>query len=242
MARQLTQAEISAFEKFAVENGLVVEGPEGEKNGRIIADFITNRMNADIITAENLAAAFKHVRNQLVLKSPEQVDYEELHAALSSQEQTTFKEFRYGRLKDTYPNAFRLLKFLRDRRMPVSEKNLQIAAGQLGQALEYSNPTTSREGGFGRHSGAKFNVKDEDGRTYVNGKKNHAADPHYAPPPTAAASNAQWQSKAEGVRGNRHSEDLALRRMFKMDSTGAIDWKATYEARDRAASGQSGSI
>jgi hypothetical protein len=240
-AAHFTQSEASALETFALTNGLIIEGPQGEKNGEILADFIANKMNSDI-TAETLAAAFKHVRDQLVLKSPEQIGYEELHAALDSHEQAVFKQFHYGRLKNSYANAFRLLKFLKDRRMPVSEINLRIAAGQLGRGLEYDNPTSSRESGYGRYSSQKFNVEDKNDRTYVNGKKNHAADQHDASQPALAGSNGHWQAKAESVRANLHSQTAAIQRMFVNGPGGEINWKATYEARDRAASGRRGSI
>jgi hypothetical protein len=239
-AAHFTQSEASALETFALTNGLAIEGPAGEKNGEILADFIANKMEADI-TPATLAAAFKHVRDQLVLKSPEQVGYEELHAGLSSHEQAVFKQFRYGRLKDTFANAFHLLKFLKDRRMPVSERNLQIAAGQLGQALEYDNPAPARDRAFGRYSGQKFGVKDETDRSYVGGRKNHAADPHTSHP-TPAGSNGHWQAKAESVRANVHSRTAAIQRMFVKGPGGEVDWKRTYEARDRAASGRRGSI
>ena len=57
-ANYLTQSEADAFTKFALENGLVLDGEIGEKNGSALAGFIANKMNADI-TAETLAAAIK---------------------------------------------------------------------------------------------------------------------------------------------------------------------------------------
>jgi hypothetical protein len=235
-----TQSEANALETFALTNGLIIEGPQGEKNGEILADFIANKMNCDI-TAETLAAAFKHVRNQLALKSPEQIGYEDLHAGLSSHEQVALKEFRYGRMKDTYANAYRLLKFLKDRRMPVSERNLQIAAGQLGQALEYDNPKPSREGGYGRYSNTKFEAKDNgDGEFYPNGRRRHS----YKPEPAAAASNdhcasaddARWFNLANQLRGRTHAQTEQAMRIVKQDG------RSTYEARKKFIEGRGASI
>jgi hypothetical protein len=213
-----TQAEADALQTFALTNGLVIEGPQGEKNGEILADFIANKMNSDI-TAETLAAAFKDVRDQLVLKSPEQIGYEELHAALDSHEQAVFKQFRFGRLKDTYANAFRLLKFLKDRRMPVSERNLQIAAGQLGQALEYDNPAPVREA-YGRHSNTKSDRASLSGdvveRIVDNSKEKY------------------YQRAAESIQGRTHAETNELRKIVVTSPDGSTNWKETSLARNRA--------
>jgi hypothetical protein len=238
-AAHFTQSEASALETFALTNGLVIEGPQGEKNGEILADFIANKMNCDI-TPETLAAAFKHVRDQLVLKSPEQVGYEELHATLNSHEQAVFKEFRYGRLSGTFANAFHLLKFLKDRRMPVSERNLQIAAGQLGRGLEYNNPAPARDRAYGRYWGQKFNVKDEDDRRYVNGRLNHA----YKPEPATTASNAhsasaddaRWFDLANQLKGRSHAQTEQAMRIVKQDG------RSTYEARKKFIEGRGASI
>jgi hypothetical protein len=245
MSRVYTQQELNAFlqaEPELRQRGLEVDDQRiGNSNATQISEYFDNNPSI-FVTVPAILAAVGVLKDQLSWKSPDQIGYEELHAGLSSQEQAVFKEFRYGRLKDTYANAFRLLKFLKDRRMPVSERNLQIAAGQLGRGLEYDNPTTSRESRYGRYSGQKFNVKDEDDRTYVNGRKNHAADPDHAPQHKPAASNGYWQAKAESVRVNTHSQTAAIQRMFVNFPDGSVDWHATFTARDRAASGRRGSI
>ena len=58
-SQQLSQSEYEAYEKYATENGLVLNGVLGRKNGDLLGGFIL-KMNQEI-TVATLDAAVKHL-------------------------------------------------------------------------------------------------------------------------------------------------------------------------------------
>ena len=246
---QLTQAELDAYDQYAIDNGLVLEGAIGRQNGDLLGGFIVNQMKADI-TPQTLEAAVKHLRDKLTWKPQDQLDYEKIFASLSPTDQNAFLAWRNpARMVQSYRNSYRLLRFLKDRRMAVNDSNIRIAIANLGVALEFT-PVPQPDNGIYRPDGKidhakKSNPKSnepEDDRRYVNGRTNHAHNPQFTAEVHKSVQDAAWKAKAEAVRGNRHSESAAIQRMFVSGPNGEIDWKATYTARDRAASGARGSI
>jgi hypothetical protein len=254
-SQQFSQSEYEAYEKYATENGLVLNGANGRKNGDLLGGFIL-KMNQEI-TAATLDAAVQQLRSQLAWKSVAEREFDHIAGELNESEKSTvtsWLERQKQLVTDGDPgleNFSIIVGWLRARNYPISEQNLNTSLRNVvnnGQKALRWKPAPAADrtivGGKINHAlteaPATPTTTTEPENAWVGGRKNHARNPQFAPTPTPAASN--WQAKAESVRGNRHSENLALRRMFKMDSTGAIDWKATYEARDRAASGTRGSI
>lgn len=150
-------------------------------------------------------------------------------------------------------NLVMVTRWLRDRKYPITDHNLNLAvsnAQMSGRRAFAWRPSEEKFQG-GRHSNAKpadfsdyrqnaaissdEKVTNTD-RTYVGGLKNHALD---APSQTASpkSKNDYWEAKAKAVIGNTHSYTAMLQRMLVTDSTGAVDWKQTYEKRTAMVNG-----
>ena len=75
MQRVITAAEVAAYQAFAAENCIVVEGEVGEKNANTLAVYLDTQMNGATVNKENLTKAFQAVRSQLVLVDPREAEY-----------------------------------------------------------------------------------------------------------------------------------------------------------------------
>jgi hypothetical protein len=75
---ELQQSEIAAFQAFAVQQGIKIDGDEGVRNGEILGGAI---INADQeISLATLSAAFQQVHNQLAMKSSAEREYDGIAA------------------------------------------------------------------------------------------------------------------------------------------------------------------
>ena len=63
----LTEVEIAAFTRFAMDHDIIIDGETGVKNADILCNPIIN-LDSDI-TAAALSASFAKVRSQLQIKS-----------------------------------------------------------------------------------------------------------------------------------------------------------------------------
>jgi hypothetical protein len=242
MNRQITEAELLAVRQFeidAAKTGLVVDdNADGRKNGELILSYLEQQNQT--ITANTLNRAVEMLRDKLIWKPQDQLDYENIFASLSSADQNSFLAWKPpARLVVSYGNSYRLLRFLKDRRMPVGDKNLQIAIANLGTTLEFTSvPSSVGETGYGRHSKSSrsFAPKSETNRTLTDSLKDHSKDPAYAPTrneTSVSADEKRWRHMAEGLRANLHSKTAQVRQIMRPT------WRETYEARRRFLDGRS---
>jgi hypothetical protein len=221
-----TQAEANALETFALTNGLVAS----ERNGEILADFIANKMNADI-TAETLAAAVKVVQG-LVWKTAVEREFDTIAGQLNGSEKSVVSNWleRQTRMvTDGDPgleNFSIIVGWLRARSYAITDQNLNTALTNVinsGQRKLHWTPTPATpayEGGYGRHSNTKSERISLSGdvveRIVDNSKEKY------------------YQRAAESIQGRNHAETNELRKIVVTNPDGTTNWKATSEARNRA--------
>jgi hypothetical protein len=190
-----TQAEREAFEAFFLKSGLVMEGEVGKKNGEILADFIANKMDADI-TAKTLAAAVKVVQG-LVWKTAAEREFDAVAGQLTQSEKSTVTNW-FERQKQLVQDGDKALEnfsilvgWLRARNSAITEQNLNTSLTNVvnnGQrALHWiATPAADRTyvGGKLNHSQTQTTAAPatEPANAWVGGRKNHSVDPQYAPP------------------------------------------------------------
>ncbi|MCU1241759.1 MAG: hypothetical protein JWO71_2485 [Candidatus Acidoferrum typicum] len=240
---EFTQAERNAFEAFFVKNHLVIDGAVGHKNGEILADFIANKMNSDI-TAETLAAAVKVVKG-LVFKTAAQREFDTAISGMSEAEKSVVSKWleRQKQLvldgDPGFENFSIIVGWLRARNYPISEQNLNMSlTNVINNSCQRSlhwKAAPAHEGGYGRHSGKKFDSKNEpeEERLYVGGRLNHSHNPGYAPKPketSTSADEARWRQMAENLRANTHSRTAEIQKIMRPT------WRETFEARNKALS------
>src|SRR6266576_3822436 len=129
-SQSITQQEADVFQKWAAHKSLVMDGEIGERNGTLIGEFVMVKMDSDLTEAA-LAAALPHVRDQLVFKDPDQLEYEKVYALLSSDEQVAFKQWNLRDLEQTYRNSWLVLRFIKDRHQTVTTTSLQNAVTNI---------------------------------------------------------------------------------------------------------------
>lgn len=187
MQRVITQQEIAAYQAFAAENRIVVEGEVGEKNANVLAAYLDGQMNGATVNKENLTKAFAAVRSQLTLIDRREVEYTKVFNSLSQGEQAVFANWWGGQSKrlittglEGAENAAIILGWMKARRYQIAsfeslDQAVQNIISQPGRKLTLVQ-APSVEFTPGRHSGKTFSdsKKGDEDRGYVNGKVNHA--------------------------------------------------------------------
>src|SRR5580704_4581092 len=200
----LTEVEIQAFTKFAMDHDIITDGETGVRNADILCNPIINR-DSDI-TPEALSTSFARVNSQLKIKSATYKKADELARKLSPVEQATYKAWaaRQRMLigidgsEEGYQNVASLLGWMRGN--PVTEHNLDLALSNITNNIQFGRihfkpqPRADRAYGPGGKLNHAFGQKEEPKKVaaqgqpeYVNGRKNHA----YTPPQNAAKKPAE---------------------------------------------------
>lgn len=234
MARtQLTQAEFTAYEKFVADNGIVLEGEVGRKNGSILGGYITGR--DQMITAETLAAALPIVRNQLVFKSAAQREFDAVAGQLSETEKSIIINWsgRQNRLVlDGDPgleNFSIIVGWLRARGYAISDQNLGLALTNVinsGQRKLHWLPTPRQESGEYYADGRINHSKHQSDRISLGGETVEAI--------LENSRERFYRRAAESIVGRNHAETDQLRRIVVTNPDGSTNWKETSLARNRA--------
>lgn len=260
MSREFTSPESQAFaevEPQLHDLGLVVyehDGKDGmlHNTERFQAYFDLNPTIS--VTVQTILVAVQQMKDQLRWrKSAEQIRFDTLLATFSVEEQTAFNSWKpTGRLIKNLFNNVVILEHFQRNNIKVTGQNLdQITNYGIASQLQWTRPEEKKvyhtqDGRPSRAtSGEKFDLpsgnrkpgSQEEDRTYVGGRKNHALDPRYAPAASSAgALEAEAKAKAEDVKGRSHSHTAQIQRLFiTRPGTSEIDWKGTLEARLRAA-------
>jgi hypothetical protein len=252
-SQQLSQSEYEAYEKFAVDNGLVLAGDIGRKNGDLLGGHIL-KLNQEI-TQATLNAAVQQLRGQLAWRSAAEREFDTIVGQLSPSEKsvvTTWLQHQKQLVLDGDPgleNFSIIVGWLRARNYPISEQNLNTAltnainGGQRQLHWKQTPATPAHEGGYGRHSGAKFNAKPDDGdRRFINGRFNHSYNEKLAAEVPKKTQDSYWQVKCEELRGVTHGQSEQIRRLYVTRQDGSIDYESTYAKRVAIVEGRRSSI
>jgi hypothetical protein len=205
----LTEVEIAAFTKFAVDHEIITDGETGVRNADILCGPI---IEADSdITAATMQASFAKVRSQLKLKSATYKKADELARKLSPEEQATYKAWADGQKllvgldgsEEGYQNVASLLSWMRGN--SLTAHSLDLALGNI-----INNPKVGQRIHF--HPQPK--QKD---RSVVQGRANHAFNQE-EPKPKAAAGIQQ----KEFVGGRRNHGYIPPEEVQKKVATEAV--------------------
>jgi hypothetical protein len=141
-----------------------------------------------------------------------------------------------------FVNLAAILPELRGR--AVTPEHIRQAVGRLatrGASLHFVTesrykPSPARLAAEAEEAARKNAPAEPERQLWVNGRKNHAADPASYPSETpqlsAAKEEARAQVEAESIKGNTHAETDEIQRFFVMiPGTSNIDWSATKTAR-----------
>jgi hypothetical protein len=198
----LTEVEIQAFTKFAMDHDIIIDGETGVRNANILCTPIID-VESDI-TAATLSASFAKVGSQLRLKSATYRKADELVSKLSPAESDAYKVWTGSQKlligldgsEEGYQNIASLLGWMRGN--PVTAHNLDLALGNIinnpkvGQRIHFKPQPKQQDrsvvqGRFNHAFGqqepkTKAAVVGIQQQEYVNGRKNHA----YTSPEEAA--------------------------------------------------------
>jgi hypothetical protein len=252
--RQFTQADerqlAEATEKLK-ENRVDFWTNEGSnKNTDLIWEFFQKNRSLPV-TIENIYRAVEQRKTDFVWLSQEQVNYFKIAvediAKATELERWLATQGQPAALVNSGDQAFEnmglLLAELRGR--SVTPETIHQAEGRIsfkpGRKLHYV-PLPRREY-YGRHS-TDDDPNRKDGvfirRTDANKtpldyarEREEALAKNMATPQREPASviESRARAEAESLRGNTHSQDARLARMFVNKSGGEIDWPATLSAR-----------
>jgi hypothetical protein len=222
----LTEVEIQAFTKFAMDHDIITDGETGVRNADILCNPIINR-DSDI-TPEAMSASFAKVNSQLKIKSATYKRADELASKLSPVEHATYKAWaaRQKMLigldgsEEGYQNVASLLGWMRGN--PVTAHNLDLALSNITNNIQFGRiyfklqPRADRAYGPGGKLNHAFGQKDEPAKSveaqpefHPNGRRNHAYKPTQdaaakpAPPPDAWQQICQMHLKEWVTPGQR---------------------------------------
>jgi len=126
----LTTQEVQAYQSFCLENGVRLDGPEGERNGDILGGSVVSA--GYDITPQSLQTVFDQVKDQLSIKTQAEINYDRVAAENPSA--ATALQAQYPRElsqenDDVFHNCTLLLVELRGRE--VNQKTIFDAIGRL---------------------------------------------------------------------------------------------------------------
>jgi hypothetical protein len=239
-AATLQKNEMEAFQKFAAEHGIKLDGEEGVRNGDILGGAIISA-NQDI-TPTTLAAAFEQVRDKLTLKSAAEREYDSVSAespAAAAQFDVWFQNQKQliNTGDEGFQNASGLLRELRGRE--ITNQTIAAAMERIGapvsrfhaarRPLHYvqsSKPFVNPKSHA--HPDRLVPNESKPGPQFVGGRKNHATDPVETQVQTKPARQIDaWETIARNHlgAGQTHSQRAALQEIYDLASNGALSWR-----------------
>jgi hypothetical protein len=252
-SEQITQNEINAYAKFCAERRVIFGGTEGEQNAEFIGNYFVNVWKQDI-TEQNLNTAWEQLRPYVKLYTLAQAEYYKVAMQMPDRANRLSNwlatQGKVGQLVNQGDEAFEnlrlLLVALRDNDInPTAIRHAEDRAAHTpGPQLHYV-PQPRKEMGTITEA-----ARNDDGKPFLGEHINEPAwakrsrersEREAAEAKSGAATSASAQSaavrearrKAEEMRGNTHSEDEQLARIFvTVPGTSEIDWVQTAAARE----------
>jgi len=243
----IQQAEIEAYQAFATEHGIELEGQDGQDNGKVVVEFVAEQMDS-MISKTSLEAALPYLKDKLIFKTAEQKALETVIRSISVSERQLFMDWfkRQTHIVNdndsdqALENACNILIWA-TQRGGATEKNFDLALGNLpgkGIKIHYKPKKSTFEGG--RHSGKQFDYSDRTNRAHAD---THASSEAYedddgpirgikpsqqqeAATEGLSESEALWKQEAEKIAvGHTHSQTAELAAV-----TGR-SWREIYSKR-----------
>ncbi len=239
---EVTESEKAAFIAFAKEHGIILEGADGEANGKLIrANFVEGNppnWNEDI-TKESLAKYLEALRPHLKFYSENQKAVLDVWAELSPAERQCIEKY-WSVDRQILGNEYNyavLLKYLRGRSLQVTDANIARAVEQCIDLLQWRHTSTFKSrvsqeekdahttpGRFierANMSPADHKKENDDALAKARGDKTSMQQREI---------NAA-QVEAEGLTGRTHYETQEIRKPLVADAKGNIDWQSTLRLR-----------
>jgi hypothetical protein len=253
------QKAATQFAQEAATRGLNLDTPEGRRHTDLLAGVVKTLGS---ISYANLILAEKMLAGQLTYKSAAQLEYEKVASLFSQAALDQFEAwFATARLvvdgDQGFANRAQILEQLRGYR-EFSNNLFAIALGRVANNSKrplHVLPEPARTEGYGRWSGREKDFAQPEQVTlsidsekkfdstaeFINGRRNHLANPKLQPTKPAAPTQAFWEQKANTVEGDRPAETMLLRRIFVTTSGARLnahstetDWQSTFKAREAA--------
>ena len=244
--------EQAAFNKFAQDYDIIVDGEVGVQNANILCTPIINSESNSELTPQTLAASLLNVKSQIKFKSAAYKRGDELARQMTADEQGIYRAWAKNQKllvgidgsEEGYQNVATLLGWFRGN--AVTAHHLDLALGncvnnaQFGRIHFHPQPKADRSIGPGGKINHALVNKSEEGfmpRNQTNRSARQIAEenrPKMETPVAPVSINVEYQAKAEALQGRSHGQTAQAMRMFVMvPNTSDIDWARTHAARLR---------
>jgi hypothetical protein len=243
--RTFTETELNVIQQFHD-----TELPKGFIDTTENGLALLHTLGAGPVTAQSIQAAATALINvgQHLYKSAAEQNYDAEYGRLKQDAKDAFGAFWYrpstkrtlivdGELG--YQNAAALLKACKGKQITTAQLDFELQHLANNGELHFQpvQPQADPRSLSGKVKGGFLSEEKND--LYKGGRLNHARKPGAEQVLPKATADAVLEQKANEVVGKTHSQTAAVRRMFKTDSNGNIDWQQTLSLRLRAAGIQS---
>jgi hypothetical protein len=234
MSRIFTQLEATAFAQAEPElraAGLDVDDPKnGAANADLVASFFDQNPQASVTVQSIRAAVFGVLKDKLVWKSLDEVEFAKVWVTLTSLEQGNFNSWqRPARLINNLRNNLAVLRYLKEsQHYPVDAHYLELASTQrIAPQLEWE--FAPRIDPRQHKSDGSFMPKDSDPNIRA-GRRNHAyQEPSKQEAPKTNAPVDAWETMAKNMLGyGSHSQQIALKQVFDQARAAGKEWRQVY--------------
>jgi hypothetical protein len=243
--------EQAAFNKFAQDFDIIVDGEVGVQNANILCTPIINSESNSELTPQTLAASLLNVKSQIQFKSAAYKRGDQLARQMTAEEQGIYRAWSKSQKlligidgsEEGYQNVATLLGWFRGN--TVTAHHLDLALGncvnnaQFGRIHFAPQPKQDRSIGPGGKINHALVNKSEEGfmpRNQTNRSIRQIMEenrPKTEVAPTPVSINTEYKAKAEALQGRSHGQTAQAGRLFVMvPGTSDIDWAQTYRARE----------
>jgi hypothetical protein len=241
MSRQYSNEDATAFTQVEPElrkAGLDVDDPQiGVQNAALVSGYFDQNPTVAVTRESIRAAVFGPLKDALVWKTAEQIEFENIYATLASREKEAFDSWsRPQRLINSHANNLAVLKYLKqDQRYTVDARTLlQAAVDRIPGQLEWESAPVRVDPRQHKDDHKGFAPKDTDQR-YVGGRINHA----YVDPATKKEAPKRetdaWEAMSKQLLNNgTHSQQAEMRELFDNLVNQGKSWRQVYSELSKA--------
>jgi len=245
----LTPQEIRAFQEFAKEKNLVMEGDAGEKNGNHIAEYICVTWGQDI-TEATLAVALEKLHDRLTFLTQDEISFNAAKAVNPEAAEYLGANYAAHKLSEIPEQKLENIKFLAEKLIgrPVNyatvENEILRAGADTSRFHKHHIIHFSEEAkqlnvrqkpvDADYKPGQLFSAKDSNksNADYARERAEAAAKDNPKPADSAKVLEEAARVQAAELKGDSHSDSDQLQRLFIFrPGTSEISWRDTLAAR-----------
>jgi hypothetical protein len=251
--QQLTDAETQL--KAAGMDFTTVDGVT--KNSNLVSDYLQANRNVPV-TVSNIILFVNANNTSFVWRTPAQQQFDRVIATEGRDRAQQMLDYLAGQRQlvnsgeELHLNAAELLQELHGRE--INKDSIQQAIGRISaptsrfdtrhrNQLHFNpnprkvNPRQHQDDNPNRKTGQFIEGANKTPADYAREREEALAKNRPSHPESLAKIEARAKTEAESLRGNTHSQDTQLARVFVSKPNGEIDWCATAAARKRMQAG-----